>query len=255
MSGIVDLLQSKASVKEKMLAVLIDPDTATNPELLISTVQNTCMGGADLIFVGGSLLTTDLFHECIDQVRTLADRPVVLFPGDPAQISDKADAMLFLSLISGRNPEYLIGHQISAAPKLMNMDLETIPTGYMLIDGGRVTTAHYVSQTDPIPHDNAEIAAATAQAGELLGMKLIYMDTGSGAKVPVHPTMIEKVKQAISLPLIVGGGIRTPEQAVAVCNAGADVVVIGTAFEEDPDAIFALTQAVHSCSKVERDPS
>lgn len=238
-----------------MLAVLIDPDIYPDRDLLDKTVQNACMATADLILVGGFLLKTDLFQECVHRVKELSDIPVVLFPGSPSQVSGDADGILFLSLISGRNPEFLIGHHVTAAPQVKQLGIEAISTGYMLIDGGKVTTAHYVSQTEPIPHDKNGIAAATAQAGELLGNKLIYMDTGSGADRPVSVDMIEAVKQSVSVPLFVGGGIRTPDEVQRICAAGADVVVVGTAFEEDPDAIFALCKAVHACSKLQGDPS
>ncbi len=202
------------------------------------------MARADLILVGGSLLTADGFDQCVRRVKELSDRPVVLFPGSPGQLSSHADALLFLSLISGRNPELLIGHHVTAAPTVKALGLETIPTGYMLVDGGRTTTAHYVSQTSPIPHDKPGIAAATASAGELLGLRTIYMDTGSGAPRTVDPAMVEAVRCAVDLPIIVGGGIRTAEQARALCGAGADMLVVGTAFEEDPERVFALREAV-----------
>ncbi|MCB0813121.1 MAG: phosphoglycerol geranylgeranyltransferase [Flavobacteriales bacterium] len=178
------------------------------------------------------------------RVKDLSDRPVVLFPGSPAQLSGHADALLFLSLISGRNPELLIGHHVTSAPTVKALGLEAIPTGYLLVDGGRMTTAHYVSQTSPIPHDKPGIAAATALAGELLGLKAIYLDTGSGAPRTVAPDMVKAVRQAVDLPIIVGGGIRSTEQAQALCEAGADMLVVGTAFEEDPERVFALREAV-----------
>lgn len=228
-----------------MLAVLIDPDFGQDPERLDRTVQNACMAKADLIFVGGSLLTTAAFDHCVQRVKELSDRPVVLFPGSPAQLSAHADAVLFLSLISGRNPELLIGHHVTAAPTVKALGLEAIPTGYMLVDGGRPTTVSYVSQTVPIPHDKPGIAAATALAGSYLGLRTIYMDTGSGALRTVSPVMIAAVRSQVELPLIVGGGIRDAATARALCEAGADVLVVGTAFEEDPERIFELSEAVH----------
>lgn len=228
-----------------MLAVLIDPDFATDPERLSRTVQNACMAKADLIFVGGSLLTTGLFDRCVQQVKSLSDRPVVLFPGSPSQLSSHANAVLFLSLISGRNPELLIGHHVTAAPTIKALGIEAIPTGYMLIDGGRQTTVSYVSQTIPIPHDKPGIAAATALAGELLGLRTIYMDTGSGAQRSVSAEMVEAVRGSIGLPIIIGGGIKDARTAGELCEAGADVIVIGTAFEHDPELIFEMSAAVH----------
>lgn len=229
----------------KLLAVLIDPDFGQDEGTLERTVQNACMAKADLIFVGGSLLTSASFDHCVALVKRWSTRPVVLFPGSPAQLSGHADAVLFLSLISGRNPELLIGHHVSAAPTVKALGLEAIPTGYMLVDGGHSTTAHYVSQSMPIPHDKPGIAAATALAGGLLGLRTIYLDTGSGAQRTVSPDMIAAVRRTVDLPIIVGGGIRTAEQARRLCEAGADVLVVGTAFEEDPEHVFAMSEAVH----------
>jgi putative glycerol-1-phosphate prenyltransferase len=225
--------------------VLIDPDFGQDEAMLDRTVQNACMAKADLLFVGGSLLTTARFDRCVARVKELSDRPVVLFPGSPAQLSGHADAVLFLSLISGRNPELLIGHHVTAAPTIKALDLEAIPTGYMLVDGGRPTTVSYVSQTLPLPHDKPGIAAATALAGELLGLRTIYMDTGSGAQRTVSPAMIAAVRKTVNIPLIVGGGIRDAATARILCEAGADVLVVGTAFEQDPELIFAMSEAVH----------
>ena len=190
-------------------------------------------------------ITDARFDECVQRVRELSDRPVVLFPGSPSQLSRHADAVLFLSLISGRNAELLIGHHVTAAPTIKALGLEAIPTGYMLVDGGRPTTVSYVSQTLPIPHDKPGIAAATALAGELLGLQTIYLDTGSGALRSVSPAMIAAVRGLVNIPLIVGGGIRDTATARGLCEAGADVLVVGTAFEQDPELIFAMSEAVH----------
>ncbi len=243
--SVLALLDAAKAERRKLLAVLIDPDFGQDETVLERTVQNACMAKADLIFVGGSLLTSTTFNHCVKRVRELSDRPVVLFPGSPAQLSEHADAVLFLSLISGRNPELLIGHHVAAAPTIKGMGLEAIPTGYMLVDGGKPTTVSYVSQTVPIPHDKPGIAAATALAGELLGLRTIYMDTGSGAQRTVSPEMIAAVRANVSLPIIVGGGIRDAAMARVLCQAGADVLVVGTAFEEDPEHIFAMSSAVH----------
>jgi phosphoglycerol geranylgeranyltransferase len=229
----------------RSLAVLIDPDMAQDEQALEHTVQNACMAKADLLFVGGSLLTTSSFDHCVALVKRWSNKPVVLFPGSPSQLSRHADALLLLSLISGRNPELLIGHHVTAAPTIKALGLEAIPTGYMLIDGGKPTTVSYVSQTAPIPHDKPGIAAVTALAGEQLGLRCIYMDTGSGATRSVSPRMMETVRRTVDLPIIVGGGIRTTEQARQLCEAGADVLVVGTAFEEDPELVFAMSEAVH----------
>jgi phosphoglycerol geranylgeranyltransferase len=238
-------IEATKSSGRKLLAVLIDPDFGQDEAQLERTVQNACMAKADLIFVGGSLLTSASFDRCVELVRKCSNRPVVLFPGSPSQLSRHADAVLFLSLISGRNAELLIGHHVTAAPSIKALGIEAIPTGYMLIDGGKPTTVSYVSQTLPIPHDKPGIAAATALAGELLGLRTIYMDTGSGANRTVSPEMISAVRATVDMPIIVGGGIRTAEQARQLCEAGADVLVVGTAFEEDPEHVFAMSEAVH----------
>jgi len=224
--------------------VLIDPDFGQDEARLERTVQNACMAKADLLFVGGSLLTSAAFNRCVELVKQWSDRPVVLFPGSPAQLSKHADAVLLLSLISGRNPELLIGHHVTAAPTLKAMGIETIPTGYMLVDGGKPTTVSYVSQTLPIPRDKPGIAACTALAGKILGLRTIYMDTGSGAEFTVSLEMIAAVRNSVDLPIIIGGGIRDAKTARALCTAGADVLVIGTAFEEDPERIFEMREAV-----------
>lgn len=246
MSTVLQHIEAAKSSGRKLLAVLIDPDFGEDEARLERTVQNACMAKADLIFVGGSLLTSARFDRCVELVKQWSDRPIVLFPGSPAQLSRHADALLFLSLISGRNAELLIGHHVTAAPSIKALGLEAIPTGYMLVDGGKPTTVSYVSQTLPIPHDKPGIAAATAIAGELLGLRSIYMDTGSGAQRTVSPEMIAAVRKSVDLPIIVGGGIRDGATARALCAAGADVLVIGTAFEQDPEHIFAMSEAIHA---------
>ena len=245
MGKVLQQLDSARTAGRKLLAVLIDPDFGQDEARLERTIQNACMAKADLIFVGGSLLTSASFDRCVQLVKQWSDRPVVLFPGSPAQLSAHADAVLFLSLISGRNPELLIGHHVTAAPTVKALGIEAIPTGYMLVDGGKPTTVSYVSQTLPIPHDKPGIAAATALAGSLLGLRTIYMDTGSGAKRTVSPQMIAAVRGVVDLPIIIGGGIRDAATARELCSAGADVLVMGTAFEEDHERIFEMSEAVH----------
>ena len=245
MGSVLHQLDSARAAGRKLLAVLIDPDFGQDEDRLERTVQNACMAKADLLFVGGSLLTSSSFDRCVHLVKQWSDRPVVLFPGSPAQLSAHADAVLFLSLISGRNPELLIGHHVTAAPTVKALGIEAIPTGYMLVDGGKPTTVSYVSQTLPIPHDKPGIAVATALAGSLLGLRTIYMDTGSGAKRATSPEMVAAVRSAVDLPIIIGGGIRDAETARTLCDAGADVLVMGTAFEEDPERIFEMSEAVH----------
>lgn len=245
MAGVLEQLERAKGSGRKLLGVLVDPDLGVESDLLERTIQNACMAKADLLLVGGSLLTTDRFDAVVARVKDLSDRPVLLFPGSATQVSGHADAMLFLSLISGRNAELLIGQHVIAAPAIKALGLEAVPTGYLLVDGGRPTTASYVSQTHPIPHDKPAIAAATALAGALLGLRCIYLDTGSGALRSVDPAMVRAVRRAVDLPLIVGGGIRSAEQARALCDAGADMLVVGTAFEQDPELIFTMCEAVH----------
>lgn len=245
MATVLQQLEDAKGSGRTSLAVLIDPDFGQDEAALERIVQNACMASADLIFVGGSLLTSAAFDHCVALVKRWSSKPVVLFPGSPAQLSAHADAVLFLSLISGRNAELLIGHHVTAAPTVKAMGLEAIPTGYMLVDGGAPTTATYVSQSLPIPHDKPGIAAATALAGRLLGLRTIYLDTGSGARQPVSTQMIAAVRSTVELPIIVGGGIRTAQQARAMREAGADLIVVGTALEDDPELVFALCEAVH----------
>lgn len=232
----------------KRLAVLVDPDTPDS-EALTTIITKANEARADFIFLGGSLLIKDALDQCITAIKELTDIPVVLFPGSIMQISAKADAMLFISLISGRNPEMLIGNHVIAAPYIKQAGIETLATGYVLIDSGRQTTASYMSGSTPIPYNKPEIAACTAMAGEMLGQRLIYMDGGSGADKPISPKMISAVRKSIDLPIIIGGGIRDAATAVDICNAGADIVVVGNATEENPDLIKTIAEAVHNASR------
>jgi phosphoglycerol geranylgeranyltransferase len=244
-----DAIHDAARFSEKKLAVLVDPDRQ-HPSALGQTGRRVAEAGADLLLVGGSLLSSDQLHESLLALREACSLPLVLFPGRAWQVSDAADAILFLSLVSGRNPELLIGQQVHAAPLLSRTALEVIPTAYLLVDGGSVTSAAYISQTLPIPADKPDIAVATALAASYLGMRMVYLDTGSGAAEPARPAMVQAVKQATRLPLFVGGGIRTAAQATQVARAGADVVVVGTAFERDPDLLGDLCQAVHAATHI-----
>ena len=228
----------------KKFSILIDPDKVT-PESLLLTIDYAVKANTDYIFFGGSLLVNDAFAECIDVIKSYCNIPVVIFPGSILQIDPKADAILYLSLLSGRNPELLIGQQVAAAPALRNSGLEIISTGYLLIDGGNATTVSYISNTLPIPHDKNDIAVCTAWAGEMLGFKLIYLDTGSGAMKTVSESMVTQVSSNISLPLIVGGGINTASKAAALCKSGADIIVVGSACEKDPSLIISMAKAVH----------
>jgi phosphoglycerol geranylgeranyltransferase len=231
----------------KRLAVLIDPDKMRLGNVG-RVIELAARGGADYFFVGGSLIVNDMMDYCLDAIRGVGI-PSVLFPGSPQQINDKADAILFLSLISGRNADFLIGQHVLAAPMLRRTNLEIIPTGYMLIDGGAPTTATYISGTLPVPANKEDIALCTAMAGEMLGLRTIYMDAGSGAKIPVNEMMIRTVSKGINGPLIVGGGMRTPEKVAENAQAGADIIVVGNAFEQNPDLILEMVHAVHSAGK------
>ena len=239
-----DLLKAKKE-NEKKLAVLIDPDKVRLDNVQ-EVLKNAINAKVDYFFIGGSLIVNDMLDKCLESIKEMCDIPMILFPGNSYQLSYRADAILFLSLISGRNADLLIGQHVIAAPFIKMSPLEVLPTGYMLVDGGVSTTVSYISNTKPIPADKEDIAACTAVAGELLGLKLIFMDAGSGAKNPISTDMIESVSGAINLPLIVGGGINTPEKALANVKAGADVIVIGTAFEKDPNLIMEISEAVHS---------
>jgi len=241
--NIYQLLSNLKVSGKKALAVLLDPDKLTDEHRLNNVLSLIAHSNVDFVFVGGSLLVESNFHACIQRIKADCKKPVVIFPGSPSQVSKEADAILFLSLISGRNADLLIGQHVQAAPVLKEMNIEILPTGYMLIESGRSTTALYMSQTLPIPADKPEIAAATAIAGEMLGLKLFYMDGGSGAQYPVSAEMIDCVAQSISAPLIIGGGIRSEEDARRAWNSGAQVVVVGTAFEEEPELLFALCNA------------
>lgn len=226
-----DILKAKAG-KRKLLAILLDPDKIDlqKVELMISKINQS---GASHIFIGGSLVLSSEIDELIDRLKQNCTLPIVLFPGNPSQISDKADGILFLSLISGRNPDFLIGHQVDAAPILIKTKLEVISTGYILVESGGETAVSSVSQTKPLGRDNPQAVVATALAGEMLGNKLIYLEAGSGAKLSVPMEIIALVSSHISVPLIVGGGIRSKEGIEEAYYSGADLVVIGTAFEND----------------------
>jgi phosphoglycerol geranylgeranyltransferase len=245
MNMYASLLENKKEGRKKF-AILLDPDKVSkiSCEAFANKAQ---LAGVDYIFVGSSLLTGNNLNECIQIIKKNCTIPVVLFPGSIMQISFDADAILLLSLISGRNAEMLIGKQVIAAPLLKESNLEIISSGYMLIDPGHPTSVSYMSSTNPIPHDKNDIALCTALAGEQLGLKTIFMDAGSGARVPVSRSMIEDVSRTVSIPLIVGGGIKSPEKAFENCSAGADVIVIGNFFEKDQSMMAEISHAVHSC--------
>ncbi|MFN8143908.1 MAG: geranylgeranylglyceryl/heptaprenylglyceryl phosphate synthase [Bacteroidia bacterium] len=248
MNQIYNRILAGCEGRKKSLAVLVDPDKTSLADCE-KLAHNALDAGADYFFVGSSILTHGDLDACVEVLKANCNIPVILFPGNTMQISDKADAILFLSLISGRNAEMLIGRHVISAPMLKKSGLEILPTGYMLIDSGAPTSVSYMSNTFPIPHDKDDIAVCTAMAGEMLGLKLMYMDAGSGARFPVRPSMIASVKKSVSSPVIVGGGIRTPEKAIDICQAGADVIVIGNAIEKDPALIGEMAAAMHGILK------
>ena len=230
--------------KRKKFAVLIDPDKV-NTDSILSTVELSIKAEVDYFFLGGSLLMNDTLDVCLDIIKSSCDIPVILFPGSVMQVNAKADAVFFLSLISGRNPELLIGQHVIAAPMLKQSGMEIIPTGYMLINGGVPTTVSYISNTAPIPNDKNDIAVCTALAGEMLGLKILYMDAGSGAQQSIRSSMIHAVRENVNVPIIVGGGITSPEKAIEICKAGADIIVVGNAIEKDNSLIMRIANAIH----------
>lgn len=227
---------------EKRLAILLDPDKLP-PARLEQTVALAADAGVHYFFIGGSLVVNDRLDELLGEIRRRCTIPLVLFPGNSFQLSYRADAILLLSLISGRNPELLIGQHVIAAPFLKLSPLEIISTGYMLVDGGVTTAVQYMSNTLPIPAHKDDIAVCTAMAGEMLGLKMLYLEAGSGARQPVPTRMIEAVRGAVDIPLLVGGGIRSAAQAVEAWKAGADVVVVGNALEQTPELIRELMRS------------
>lgn len=244
MPSILSTLQSDRAENIKSVALLIDPDKAEESHLkdLLNIASQTSV--VRYIFLGGSLLTSHKIEDSISYIRENSDCPVILFPGDLMQINPSADAILFLSLISGRNPEYLIGKQVLAAPILKKSNLEVLPTGYILVNSGRETTVSYVSNTKPIPSNKPDIAGCTAMAGEMLGLKIMYLDAGSGADNPIPEETIRKVRQCVETPIIIGGGIISPDKVLKNFEAGADVVVIGNAAEKNPQILIDIDQAI-----------
>jgi putative glycerol-1-phosphate prenyltransferase len=233
---VYDLISDKS--KNGKIAVLIDPDKNDNFSVL-HTLEICCKCNIDFILVGGSLVSGPI-DDFVTEIKKNTSVPVVLFPGSLLQISKNADAILLLSLISGRNPEYLIGNHVIAAPMLKKSKIETIPTGYMLIESGKYSTVQYISNTAPIPSEKTDVAVATAMAGEMLGLKLIYLEAGSGAIQNVPEEMISAVKRNISIPIIVGGGIKNKQQLEKTFKAGADLIVIGNSLENKPEKLYEI---------------
>lgn len=234
---------------EKKFVVLLDPDKLRLKKLE-QTLDLALECKVDYFFIGGSLVVNNMLDNLLANIRQRCDIPMILFPGNSFQLSYRADAILFLSLISGRNPELLIGQHVISAPFLKMSPLEIISTGYMLIDGGVQSSVQYMSNTYPIPAAKDDIAVCTALAGELLGLKMIYLDAGSGAQNPVSESMIESVSSAVQVPLIVGGGIRTPEKVAINLKAGADIIVVGNAIEKDPVLIREMAAAARQTQSV-----
>ena len=246
---ILETLNKRRVAGLKSFALLIDPDTIKDSGNLIKLINIAVENKVNFFFVGGSLLTGNNLHHVIQLIKNNSQLPVVLFPGSTMHIDVSADAVLFLSLISGRNPELLIGQQVIAAPILKRSTLAVLPTGYLLIDADNRTTVSYMSNTVPIPADKYSVAVCTAMAGEMLGLKLIYMDAGSGAKYPISPRMIASVRNSIDVPLIIGGGIDSVEKALTSLKAGADMLVVGNGIEENPNLLIEVSDAINNLNQ------
>ncbi|MFC2109113.1 geranylgeranylglyceryl/heptaprenylglyceryl phosphate synthase [Bacteroidota bacterium] len=237
--SVLKYILSKKKIGKKLIALLLDPD-----KIELIAIETICKkikkNPIDLIFIGGSTVLDNATHLFIKSFKILCDLPIIIFPGNYNQITDEADAILFLSLLSGDNPEYLIHQQVSAAPLLKNTQLEIIPTGYVLIDGGNKTAVQRVSQTNPILQSDVSKIVNTALAGQYMGKQLIYLEAGSGAKIPVHSSIISEVSKVVTIPIIVGGGLRSKKDIEKAFQNGADIVVIGTIFEENQDFLNQL---------------
>ena len=249
--SVIKTLFERHRLGKKSLAVLVDPDKVDDPARLGQLINLASENCVDYFFIGGSLVTTTNLAQVVKQIKDSVTIPVVLFPGNSMQIEPSADALLFLSLISGRNPELLIGQHVVAAPIIRNTRLEVIPTGYILINSGKITSVAYISNTMPIPDDKYSLAACTAMAGEMLGLQTIYLDAGSGAEKEISARMITTVRKAISVPLIIGGGINTSRKALTALEAGADMIVIGNALEKDPELLTEIAEKVYEWNQSE----
>lgn len=242
LASVVASLQRGKAQNQRFFCWLVDPDKFSE-ESLLTQLRYIKEGGVDFIFVGGSLLMADALDGCIATIKEYTDIPVILFPGSVNQVNQRADGLLLLSLISGRNPDLLIGRHVEMAPILKQSDLEILSTGYILVDAGQRTTAAYMSNTFPIPYHKTDIAISTAMAGEMLGLNYLYLDGGSGASWPIHPDMIRGVKANTDIPLIVGGGMRSADDIHQAYQAGADVVVVGNAIEDNPALLQEIAAA------------
>ena len=243
--SVLKTLRDRHREGKKSIAVLVDPDKIEDASKLLQLINLASENCIDFFFVGGSLITTSNLANVVKHIKENVTIPVILFPGNSMQIEPTADALLFLSLISGRNPELLIGQHVVAAPIIRKTKLEVIPTGYLLINSGRTTSVAYISNTTPIPDDKYSLAACTAMAGEMLGLQSIYLDAGSGAEKEISPKMIATVRKSVNVPLIVGGGINTNQKAFAALESGADMIVIGNALEKNPNLLIEISDKVY----------
>ena len=243
--NVLKTLHQRRRDGKKSIAVLVDPDKIEEPTRLLQLTRLAAENCVDFFFVCGSLITTPNLGQVVRQIKDNVNIPVVLFPGNFMQVEPSADALLFLSLISGRNPELLIGQHVIAAPILKNTKLELIPTGYILINSGPITSVAYISNTTPIPDDKYSLAACTAMAGEMLGLQSIYLDAGSGAEKEISVRMIASVRKVVTVPLIVGGGINTSQKAINALEAGADMIVIGNALEKKPNLLSEISDKIY----------
>lgn len=249
---IYNTLLYKKKEGQKALAILIDPDKAdTDYCRKLVNMANECL--VDFFFVGGSLITTNHLGAIIKTIKNHCNIPVLIFPGSTLHVDANADGLLFLSLISGRNPELLIGQHVISAPIIKSSNLEVLSTGYILIDCGHATSVSYISNTTPIPHDKPSIAACTAMAGEMLGLKLIFLDSGSGAQRPIDRKTISYVRKSIECPLIVGGGIDSAGKAIDALSAGADVIVIGNGIEKQPTLLIEVADRIKEYNQTVKD--
>ena len=237
----LESLTSDARSGSKRLAVLVDPEDAPSGKAWLDLVERVRTSDATDVFVGRSLVTLNSTQRVVQELKRAVSQPVVLFPGATTQVVGEADALLFLSLISGRNPDLLIGRHVEAAPSIARLELETVPTGYMLIGDPPLTAAAYMSHSLPIPMSKPDLAVATALAGEMLGLRCLYLDAGSGAGTPIPAQTIRAISEAVSLPLIVGGGLSCQDDLDRAWDAGATCAVIGSAVEREPAVLDRLT--------------
>lgn len=239
------------SENKKGFAVLIDPDHV-NWDTFHNLLYISIEWGASYFFIGGSLITNNISDKIIAAIKEVCTIPTILFPGNCQHFTPNADAILFLSLLSGRNPDFLIGQHVIAAPILKKSQMEILPTAYLLIDGGKPTTVSYISNTTPIPSDKPSIAACTAMAGEMLGLKIIFMDAGSGADNHVPTKMIEEVRKAVNIPIVIGGGINTGLKAKVILEAGADIIVVGNGIEKNFELIKEISEVVQALNSTRK---